>query len=357
MRDKAKYTLAAVMAALVLTSPAAAAVSPDRETAPDFLIRQCVHADSIHLSDYLEGPVLLVFYDGGFVTNIQALRYAKEWDRRYKGDGLTTIAIHSPFLEPSKIIYNAIEVVGITGAMVPVGLDLEREVYDLYGITALPAFVLVQPGGAIAAAFAGETVYADVESAVQDELKRLNPDIVLPLVARPMKPRDDPDARLFPATPLIQLGYAPGNIANADSGLHDEYGDYEDNRSRDRGVVFLNGKWKVGEYAVTYSDSLGGGNNHIRIIYKGKSVWILPAFETGNKPKLYVMQDRSYLDKSIWGKDILGDQQGKPYVHMAYSIPYQIVDNEAFGVHQLELIPGEGDVSVYYLFFESDVQN
>lgn len=356
MKLNTKYTCAALITAFFLITPGHAATAADLETAPDFLIRQCVHADSIMLSDYLEGPVLLVFYDGGFITNIEALRYAKEWDRRYAVDGLVTIGIHSPLLEPSKVPYNAIEVVGIIGAMFPVGLDLERKVHDLYGIATLPAFVLIQPGGAIAATFAGEKVYADVERAVQDELKRLKPDIILPLIAKPMKPWNDPDARLFPATPLIQLGYAPGNIVNADSSLHDRFGEYADSRDRERDKVFLNGNWKVGEYSVTYSDSLGGLHNHIRIIYRGKTVWLLPAFEIGHKPKLYIKQDRSYLDKSVWGKDIIGDQQGKPCVHMAYSIPYQIVNNEAFGVHQLELIPAEGDVSVYYLYFESDVQ-
>jgi hypothetical protein len=356
MRTNLKCASIALLMLSLTAAAGPAAASDGLEKAPDFVISECVHADSIVLSDYLDGPVLLFFYDGGFVTNINTLRYAKEWDRRYKGDGLSLIGVHSPFLEPSKISFNAIEVVGKTGVMVPVGLDMEREVYHLYGITDLPAFVLIRPGGDIAATISGEKAYADVERAIQEELRRLKPGIILPLISKPLKPWDDPDAKLFPATPLVQLGHVPGNIVNADSSLHDRFGDYEDPRDRERGVIFLNGTWNVSDYAVTYSDSIGGLNNHIRIIYRAKSVWILPAFEIGKKPKLYIKQDRSYLDKGVWGKDIMGDQVGKPFVHMAYSIPYQIVNNPEFGVHQLELIPGEGDVSVYYLFFETDVQ-
>jgi hypothetical protein len=336
---------------------ARAAGQTTQDTAPDFIIHECVRADSIHLADYLDGPVLLVFYDGGLVTNINSLRYAKEWERRYAGDGLSIIGIHSPFFEPSKISHNAIEVVGITGAMTPIGLDMDREVYDLYGLTALPAFVLIQPGGNIAASISGEQVYAEVERAVQEELKRLNPDIVLPLIAKPMKPWDDPQADLFEPTPMLGLGYASGRTANADSSLVDVFGEYEDARDRTRDVVFLKGRWKVGEYSVAYSDSLGGLDSHIRVIYRGKSVWILPAFDMGQEPRVYVKQDRSYIEQPIWGKDIMGDQQGRPYIHMKYSIPCQIVENPTFGVHQLELIPGEGDVSFYYLFFEADVRN
>lgn len=326
------------------------------ETAPDFLIRECVRVDSIQLADYIDGPVLLVFYDGGIVTNIGALRYAKEWDRRYAGDGVSIIGIHSPFFAPSKISHNAIEVVGITGAMIPAGLDMDREVYDLYGISELPAFVLIQPGGKVAASFSGGQVYSDVERAVQDELKRLNPGTLLPLISKPLKPWDDPEANLFAATPMITLGYAPGKIDNADSSGHDKFALYEDARDRTRDVVFLEGRWRVGEYSVTHSDSVGGLNDHIRIIYKGKAVWILPTFEIGQRPRVYIKQDRSYIDKSIWGKDIMGDQRGRPYIHMQYSIPHQIVKNPDFGAHQLEIIAGEGDVSFYYLFFEADVR-
>jgi hypothetical protein len=333
-------------------APARGALEP----APDFTIHQCVRADSIRLADHLENPVLLVFYDGGFVTNVNTLRYVREWHRRYSGDGLQIIAIHSPLLEPSKNPYNAIELVGIAGVMTPVGLDMEREVSDLYGISGLPSFVLIQPGGGMAAVFTGEKVYGDVERAVQDELKRLKPDIVLPLIMKPVRPWDDPEARLLPATPMVMLGYAGGKIANADSSLLNVFGAYSDARGRTEGVVFLNGKWKVGEHSVTHSDSVGGLNDHLRIIYKAKSVYILPILAVGTTPRVYIKQDRTYLDHAVWGSDVMGDQEGRPYIYMQYSIPYQIVDNRAFGMHQLELIAGEGDVSFCYLFFEADVQ-
>lgn len=354
MRTK---TLAALAVALYALWPVGG--SPDGmapETAPDFTLRQCARADSIRLADHLESPVLLVFYDSGFVTNVNTLRYVREWHRRYSGDGLQIIPIHSPLLEPSKDPYNAIEVVGMEGLMMPVGLDMEKEVSDMYGISGLPSFVLIQPGGRVAAAFSGEKVYADVERAVQDELKRLMPDILLPLLMKPVRPWDDPDARLLPATPMVTLGYAGGRIANADSSLLNEFAMYSDARERAEDVVFLDGNWKVGEHSIAHSDSLGGPNDHIRIIYRAKSVYILPFFGYGTKPKVYIKQDRTYLDPEVWGSDVMVDQQGRPYVYMQYSIPHQIVNNPAFGKHQLELIAGEGDVSFYYLFFEADVQ-
>jgi len=355
---KGTYILACAACCVLAGATLAAAAGPESplETAPDFLIRECVYADSITLADYIDGPVLLVFYDGGMVTNINTLRYAREWDRRYKGDGLSTIGIHSPFFEPSRAKFNAIEVLGRTDTRIPVGMDMEREVYDLYGVSSLPAFVLVEPGGKIASFLAGEKVYSDAERAIQDELKRINPGIVLPLISKPMRPWDDPDARLFGATPMVVLGHAPGNIANADSSLFGEFADYEDVRERTRDVAFLDGKWKVGDFFVAHSDSVGGLDNHIRIIYRGKSVWILPAFELGQKPKIHIKQDRSYLDPAYWGKDVMGDQLGRPQIHLQYSIPYEIVSNPEFGAHQLEIIPAEGDVSFYYLFFEDGVQ-
>ena len=229
---KVTYILACAVCWILAGATLATAAGTDSplETAPDFLIRECVYADSITLVDYIDGPVLLVFYDGGMVTNINTLRYAREWNRRYKGDGLSIIAIHSPFFEPSRVKFNATEIIGRTDLRIPVGMDMDREVYDLYGIPSLPAFVLVEPGGRIASLLAGEKIYSDVERAIQDELKRLTPGTVLPLISKPMRPWDDPDARLFRATPMVVLGHAPGNIANADSSLFGEFADYEDAR-------------------------------------------------------------------------------------------------------------------------------
>jgi peroxiredoxin len=355
VRTKTFVALAVALYALWPAKGAPARGAP--QTAPDFTLHQCVRADSIRLADHLEGPVLLVFYDSGFVTNVNTLRYVREWHRRYSGDGLRIIPIHSPLLEPSKNRYNAIEVVGAQGLMMPVGLDMEREVTGMYGISGLPSFVLIRPGGRIAAAFTGEKVYEDVERAVQEELKRLSPDIILPLIMKPVRPWDDPEARLLPATPMVMLGYAGGKIANADSSLLNDFAVYSDARRRTEDVVFLNGRWKVGEHSITHSDSAGGLNDHVRIIYKAKSVYVLPLFELGTRPRVYIKQDRTYLDPAVWGSDVMGDQKGRPYIYMQYSIPQHIVANPAFGKHQLELIVGEGDVSFCYLFFEADVQN
>jgi peroxiredoxin len=351
----ATYALAALAVCAALSAPTQ--VRSGIETAPDFTIYNCINADSISLSDLSADPVLLVFYDGGLVSNINTLRYAKEWDRRYSADGLKVVCMHCPFFPPSKLPYNAIEVVSQVGLKVPVGLDMDREIYDLYGIKGLPSFILIQPGGRVAAQKEGLKVYGDVEEAIQDELKRLNPGIILPLVMKPLKPWDSDEAKIYPATPMLTLGYAPGNIANSDSAMWNKFAEYYDSRDRTKDKVYLNGNWKVGKYLVAYSDSIGGLNNHIRVIYRGKSVWILPGFELGHRPRIYIRQDRSYLEPGSWGRDVIADQEGKPFVHMQYSIPQQIVDNPAYGAHQLELIPGEDDVSIYYLFFESDVQH
>ena len=351
---KLKYAALIVlfMASLCGTAPAEEAAPV---IAPDFTIRQCLRADTIALADYLGDPVLLIFCDVGLVSNLNALAYAKEWHRRYRGDGLKVIVIHSPFLEPTRELYNAIEALSVHEVRTPSGLDMEREVYDLYGITGLPAFILIRPDAHIAARFEGETVYADVERAVQDELRRLEPGVLMPLIMKPRKPWHDPDAEVLQPTPMVDLRY-PGKMANADSSLVDVFAEYADARDRTKDVVFLSGRWKVGENCIAYSDSLGGSDTYIRIIYRAKSVYILPHFELGEKPTVYVKQDRSYLDHDSWGRDIMGDLNGKPYIYMQYSIPYQIVDNDEFGTHQLEIIPAGGDVSFYYLYFEGDAR-
>ena len=332
--------------------------------APGFTIHKCARADSISLADYLDGPVLLFFYDGGIAPDTDALRYATEWDRRYAGDGLSIIGMHTPFFEPSKVPRNAIEIVGTIGVSFPVGLDMDGRIFDLYREAAFapakpaapPAFVLIEPGGEVQAAVAGRQSYAAVEESIQALLRELNPDVILPLVMKPLRPWDDPTAEIFRPTDMVILGYAGGQIADFDSTRRDDLAEYTDTFERTRETVFLSGRWRVDEYSISHSDSAGRPGDYLRIIYRGKTVWVLPCFDYGTRPVVYLRQDRSDLSPESWGKHVMSDGIGRPYIYMNYCMPLQIVNNPAYGTHQLELIAGEGDVSFYYLFFEDDAR-
>ena len=338
---------------LLLGSGVSAATSPPR-LAPDFTIAECVNADTLHLAALEANPVLLVFYDGGAMMSYQALSYVNEWHRRYEGDGLKVIAIHSPALEPLKIKYNAIEVVARSHYSFAMGMDHERTVYAAYALSELPAYILVGPGRQIVFETSGPRAYAEVELAIQRLLAELKPGIVNPFLVRPIRPADDPKIKMLPATAETQMGYLAGNIVGCDSTVYDKFYNFTDSRERARGKVYLQGYWKVGPGSVAYEEKYRSADDHLRMIYSGKEVWLLRTCEYGARQRVYIKQDKNYLDRADWGDDVEGDGLGKPYIILEYSIPANIVKNRAYGTHELEIIPAEGDGAFYYLFFESE---
>ncbi len=348
--------LLSVLGGMGLANTAFAPTSaPPPQPAPDFMLTQCANADTIKLSDFTRQPVLLFFYDGGDMASWNALPYVREWHRRYEGDDLKIIGIHSPGFEPLKNRVNAVEVISLAKITFPVGMDSDRSIYQTYSLKTLPAYVLLRPGGQIVFETSSPRTYVEVEKAIQKLLMEGKRDIINPFIVKPLRPLDDPDKKILRASPMVVLGYQAGVIAGCDSPAYDEFHNYFDSREREKGRVYLQGYWKVGPRSISHELKYGSSEDHLRIIYTAKDVWLLPDFPYSSPQRVYVKQDREYLRDADWGKGIQADLVGKPYISTLYSIPVHIVSNRAFGTHELELIPTGGDVAFCYLFFEGDV--
>lgn len=333
----------------------AATARPSPKLAPDFTLIESVESDTLRLTELNTRPVLLFFYDGADMASLDAIPYVNEWNRRYEGDGLTIIGVHSPALEQMKIRFNALEIITRAKINFPTGMDYDRAAYTAYSLSALPAYVLMRPGREIVYETTQSPAYVEIETAIQKLLAEHKPGIVNPFIIKPLRPIDDPKRKALPATPQISLGYGSGAIADCDSTAYDKFFDFSDSREHAKGKVYLQGYWKVGPNSVTYEGKYRSSEDHIRVVYSGKEVWLLPCFPFGEAQRVYVKQDREYLRNEDWGTDIEGDGLGKPFIYMQYSIPVNIVKNRAFGAHELEIIPAEGDVAFYYLFFVGDV--
>jgi peroxiredoxin len=329
--------------------------APSPKLAPDFTLTESIKSDTLRLAELNTQPVLLFFYDGAEMASMGAFPYVNEWHRRYESDGLRIIGVHSPALEQMKIRYNAVEVISRARVTFPIGMDYDRAVYAAYSLSALPAYVLMKPGREIVYETTQPLAYAEIETAIQRLLAERKPGIVNPFIVKPFRPIDDPGRKVLPATPQINLGYGSGAIADCDSTAYDRFYNFSDSREHVRGKIYLQGYWKVGPNSVAYEEKYRSSEDHLRVAYSGKEVWLLPCFPYGGAQRVYVKQDREYLRNADWGKDIQGDSLGKPFIYMQYSIPVNIVKNRAFGAHELEIIPAEGDVAFYYLFFVGDV--
>jgi hypothetical protein len=341
--------------ALMLAAPLSAARGADPsglqpKIAPDFTIYQCVNTDTLVFSDYSDDPVLLFFFDAGDIGGTHSYPYLGEWYRRYEHDGLKILGIHCPEFEPLRQSHNAITAIARGKILFPVGLDMDLDVQDLYGIESLPSFVLIRPGGEVILKTSDVADLPATEQVIQDLLKQLKPDIIHPFLYKPLEPEGDSTSKTLPVTPRLVLGHSSGVIEDCDSTDFGEYKIYTDSREKEKGRIYLSGRWKVDEKSISYEYK--GDEAYIRVLYAGQDVWLLPDFEYGEPLKIYIKQDRAYVLPEIWGKDIRFDEMGKPYAHVRYAIPAHIVHNRSYGTHELILIPVRNDAVVNCLFFE-----
>ncbi len=152
------------------------------------------------------GPVLVHFFDFAQLNSVRALPYAIEWDRRYRGAGLTTLGIHSPrfsFTARREGLAPALERLGIGH---PVADDSGYGAWHDYGCRGWPSLFLWGRGGALRWSHFGEGEYGATERAIQDELRELDPLTALPPELAPLRTSDAPGALVAPPTEEVLPG-------------------------------------------------------------------------------------------------------------------------------------------------------
>jgi hypothetical protein len=321
--------------------------------APDFTLGNCVGADTLHLADFADNLVMLYLFDAGRVESRGPFRYLNEWYRRYENDGLRVIGIHCPELEMLKVRDNAITAISRTSPKIPVAMDMESKVCEAYDLTTLPTFILIRPGGEIILETSELKAYRKIEEAIQSAIKEIKPGVIHPFLLDPLKPADDPESAVLAPTPEIMAGHASGVVVDCDSSDFGRYKIYFDSRGREKGRIFLSGKWKVDKHSISYQQDGPTSEGTLRVMYSGKEAWLMLDFDRSKPPRVYVNQDRSNLPSALWGKDIRFDQMGRPQLNLRYVVPLHVATNPNYSAHELEFTVTGGDVTFYYIFFEA----
>jgi hypothetical protein len=334
---------------LVATAVCSVCAHAQPEIAPDFKATQCIKADSLVLSDFLESPVILFFLDVGDAECFKAHAYIVNWHAKYAADGVRVIGIHCPGYEAMKNWPNVLTAVARTELGFPIAMDYEREIFREYALEGVPTLLLLEPGGRILAKASEEADYRAFENEIHKLLRAIEPGVVLPF---PFEHKRSPKADKFPPpTPKINLGYKSGAIVNCDSADVGRFKRYTDPGGKERGKVYLDGRWKVDDNLITYEE---GEAAHIRVVYSGKTVWLLPSFALDQTVRVFVEQERVPLRLDILGRDIKTDTEARTFLNMRYAIPLHVLTNAAYGTHDLKIIPSEGVVSFEYIFFEGE---
>lgn len=161
--------VAAGFAAMATTGTAAPeSALKSNQLAPEFTgINQWLNGDPLTLQK-LRGKVVLVdFWTYTCINCINTLPYVKEWNAKYKDQGLTVIGVHTPeypFERNTDNVKTAIKRFGIT---YPVAQDNDYATWNAYSNQYWPAFYLIDKSGHVVYTHFGEGDYDKTEAAIR----------------------------------------------------------------------------------------------------------------------------------------------------------------------------------------------
>src|SRR5438132_13165222 len=98
-----------------------------------------VNADRPQSSLQRGRPMLVEFWDFCRANSIRTLPYVKAWHERYAEAGLRVIGVHTSGFEPSRDPDAVRDAVKRLAIPYPVVVDVEHEIWSLYGNLGWPA--------------------------------------------------------------------------------------------------------------------------------------------------------------------------------------------------------------------------
>ncbi|HWM12609.1 MAG TPA: DipZ protein [Solirubrobacteraceae bacterium] len=162
-----------------------------------------INVAPLRMDKQLGRPVLVEFWDFCRINSLRTLPYMKAWHERYADDGLRVIGVHAGGFLPARDEANVRRAVERLEVPYPVAIDVDLELWDMYGNEGWPARYLWDLGGSLYSLHYGEGEYAETELEIQ-ELLGVERELVPPL-----RPEDEPAARL-PAQTADQPGAYSG---------------------------------------------------------------------------------------------------------------------------------------------------
>jgi hypothetical protein len=150
-----------------------------------------------------KGPVLVHFIDFAQLNSVRSLPYVREWNRRYREQGLAVLGVQAPRFpfgaDPGTVAAG----LGRLGVEHPVAVDADRELWFDYGCSGWPSLFLWGRGGVLRWYHFGEGEYAATEEAIQEALREQDALVELPPPVEPLRPTDAPGAAVMPPSAEI----------------------------------------------------------------------------------------------------------------------------------------------------------
>ena len=149
-----------------------------------------INVAALRMDQQIGRPVLIEFWDFCRPNSIRTLPYMKAWHERYERAGLRVIGVHASGFTPSRDPDAVRDAVARLEVPYPVVVDLEHEIWQLYGNLGWPARYLFTQRGLLFDYHYGEGSYQETERAIQELLGLEAPTLA------PVRPEDASGALL-----------------------------------------------------------------------------------------------------------------------------------------------------------------
>jgi thiol-disulfide isomerase/thioredoxin len=313
--------------------------------------------------------VLIDFWDYACVNCIRTLPYLREWHKRYAGNGLTIIGVHTPEFKFAQLQQQVEAAVAEYEIPYPILLDNQYENWSRFATKAWPTKYLIDTDGYIRFQRQGEGYYQETELAIQMLLRQRDPNVSLPDLLPPLREEDTPGAVCYRPTPELYAGYQGGGLFGGALGNPEGYVPqnpmfYALPGKRPVGQFYVEGVWRAWPEALAYAGQEGG---RILVPYSAATVnavlapsadpveIMLDLRPSAADPIVVVQQDGRSLTSANAGADIEFAADGTSFVRVRRARMAQLVKNPAYESHELSLTFQAMGLAVYAFTFTSCV--
>uniref|UniRef100_UPI0028D359B0 thioredoxin family protein n=1 Tax=uncultured Stenotrophomonas sp. TaxID=165438 RepID=UPI0028D359B0 len=278
----------------------------------------------------LRGKVVLVdFWTYSCINCLRALPYVREWEQRYRDQGLVVIGVHAPEFAFERNLRNVMGAVEDLKITYPVAIDNDFAIWRGFNNRYWPAHYFIDGQGRIRAHHFGEGNYAQSEQIIRQLLRENGatlPDEPQAMAMAAANPRDgverQADMRNL-KSPETYLGHARAeNFASPGGQRADQAADYAVPASLQLNQWALGGRWTVGDEDAQLQQAGG----RIAFRFHARDLHLVLAPGADGKPVRFRVRLDGQAPGAAAGGDIAPDGSGTVGGHRLYQLIRQSDD-------------------------------
>jgi thiol-disulfide isomerase/thioredoxin len=311
--------------------------------------------------DGLRGKVVLIdFWEYTCINCIRTFAQNKTWYERYKKYGLEIIGVHAPEFDIAYSVDNVRAATKRFGLPYPVVADHFFNIWKAYKNDSWPSRFLVDAKGKVRFHRDGEGADDVFERLIQKLLVEAHPGLEFPATytIEPDPPTFTPRCGI--STPEMAVGDFDqhGALANREGYHGGKTIPYELPEKVGDGRAAVGGPWETDKNGMIYrgKQDTFDGKDRLIMHYTARELYAVLNVSHGKPSRLYIQQDGKDLTDAEKGVDVKIDAQGHSYLDVREARMYYLVQNPAFGMHNVSLIPTARGLTVNSFTFGNDCQ-